>query len=69
MELSAGYLLGLTRQSTDRTNEDQGSPLPPAEPAAAIAAATTTANTAAAKRCEKEHGSILIYMEKRRNGY
>lgn len=27
MELSAGYLLGLTRPSTDRTNEAQGSPL------------------------------------------
>lgn len=28
MELSADYLLGLTRPSTDRTNEAQGSPLP-----------------------------------------
>lgn len=28
MELSAGYLLGLTRPSSDRTNEAQGSPLP-----------------------------------------
>lgn len=60
MELSAGYLLGLTRASTDRTNEARGPPPPPRS-----APLTTATITAAALKTGRGKSAVLkIYIIK-----